>query len=97
MTSREPGEIAEAIERALLTHPAVARLDGGAFGAIATLAPGIRVVGVDVAGEGRPVKIAVVLRISHPLPEVIAELRKLVRGIAGPIEVDVTVIDVVMG
>ncbi|WP_158854354.1 hypothetical protein [Saccharothrix deserti] len=94
MTGRSPGEIAVAIERALLTHPAVVRLDGGAFGVIATPAPGRRVVGVDVAGEGRRVEIAVVVRIGRPVPEVVAELRDRVTRIAGPVKVDVTVSDV---
>lgn len=94
MTGREPSEIALAIERALLAHPAVARLDGGTFGVIATLAPGRRVVGVDVVGASGPIGIGVVLRVDRPVPELIEELRDRVTEIAGPVTVDVTVSDV---
>lgn len=94
MSGRAPGEVAVAIEGALLAHPAVVRLDGGAFGIIATPAPGRRVVGVDVFGEGRPVEIGVVLRIDRPVPELVAELRDRVISVAGPVQVDVTVCDV---
>ena len=92
---RQPHEIADAIRDAVLGHPAVARLDGGTFGVIATHAPGRRVIGVQATGEGRPVEIGVVLRLDRPLPGVIAELRGMVRAVVGDVEVDVTVSDVV--
>ena len=86
--------LAEAIETALLAHPAVVRLDGGPHNAIATYRTGGRLVGVAVTDPAGPVEIAVVLRFGRPVPAVLAELRRSVRDIAGQVKVDVTVSDI---
>ncbi|MEU4806467.1 hypothetical protein [Actinosynnema sp. NPDC023587] len=65
---------AERIEAALLAHPSVARLAGG----YESYLPGKRVVGVRT--EDR-VGVAVVLRPGRPIPEVVAELRAVVRAV----------------
>ncbi|QFZ17652.1 hypothetical protein [Saccharothrix syringae] len=80
--------VSEDVEAALLAHPAVARLDG----VFSSCLPGRRVVGVRV--EER-VEVAVVLRLGHPIPEVVAELRERVGAVAGPVPVDVVVADLV--
>lgn len=77
----------------MLANPAVARLDGGPFGSVATYLPGRRVVGVRVGAGG--VELAVVARLGTLLPQLAEELGALVRGLLGPLPVDVTVSDVV--
>jgi hypothetical protein len=94
-TRPEPHDIAQAVRDALVDHPAVVRLDGGDFGTIATVGPGRRIVGVAVSSGRRSVAIGVVLRIGRPLPEIAAQLRKVVRGVAGDVPIDVTISDVV--
>ncbi|MCP2258331.1 putative conserved protein YloU, alkaline shock protein (Asp23) family [Streptoalloteichus tenebrarius] len=84
-------DLAEAIARAVTEHPAVAHLDGGPHGVIASYLPGRRVVGVRAEGRGAPVEVGVVLRWGQPLPKVADELRERVRALAGPVPVDVTV------
>lgn len=91
--STEP-VLADAIADALLAHPAVARLDGGPFGTVASYLPGRRVVGVRAAEPGAGVEVAVVVRLGRPLPEVVDELRDRVRRVAGAVPVDVTIADV---
>lgn len=91
-----PDEAAASIRRALLAHPAVERLDGGAFGAVATHTANGRIVGVQLGAEGRPVEIAVVLRLGRPVPEIVPELRGLVRTVVGTVPIDVTVSDVLL-
>jgi len=93
-TPRAPQDIAAALRRAILDHPAVRRLDGGTFGVIATYAPGQRLIGVRVIGENQPVEIGVVLGLDRPLPEVADELRTVARRVVGDVRVDVTVCDV---
>lgn len=83
----------ETIERAVLAHPAVVGLDSGPHGVIASYLPGRRVLGVRASGVGEPVELSVVLRLGRPVPEVVAELRDLVRQQAGDVRVDVTVSD----
>ncbi|RZQ61545.1 hypothetical protein EWH70_23430 [Amycolatopsis suaedae] len=87
-------DLTDAVAGAVLAHPSVARLDGGPLGTVATHLPGRRVTGVRTTGEG--VEIAVVLTLDRPLAEVGQELRALVRDLAGPVPVDVTVTDVVV-
>jgi hypothetical protein len=86
---------ADTIAAAVLAHPSVARLDGGALGVVATHLPGRRVVGVRLPGDDGPVELSVVLFLGQPLPEVTAELRSIVRALAGDVRVDVTVTDIV--
>lgn len=106
-SAAEPPEVADVIAAAVLAHPAVVRLDGGAFGTVASHLPGRRVVGVRViAGAAGPdaaqdtstggVEVAVVARLGRPLPAVVAELRDRVRQVAGAVPVDVMVSDVVI-
>ncbi|MEC3981094.1 hypothetical protein [Amycolatopsis sp. H20-H5] len=86
---------ADTIAAAVLAHPSVARLDGGALGVVATHLPGHRVVGVRQPDEDGAVELSVVLTLGQPLPEVTAQLRSVVRAIAGDVRVDVTVTDIV--
>jgi hypothetical protein len=85
-----------AVAEAVLAHPAVARLDGGPFGSVASYLPGRRVVGVRLGEPPEPVEIAVVVRwpLTGPLPALADELGALVRGIVGDREVTVHVADV---
>lgn len=84
------------IAAALLHHPAVAELDGGPFGSIVSYLPGRRqVLGVRTGIGDEPVEISVVARYGTPLPQLADELGAVVRGLLGPVAVDVTVADVV--
>ncbi len=84
-----------AVAAAVLAHPAVARLDGGPFGTVASHLPGRRrVLGVRVGEGAEPVEIAVVARLGTPLPTLAEELGAAVRALLGPVAVDVTVSDV---
>ncbi|SDC43424.1 Asp23/Gls24 family envelope stress response protein [Actinokineospora iranica] len=85
---------ADAVGAAVLGHPAVVRLDGGAFGTVATHLPGRRVVGVQLGGPGDTVTVSVVLALGAAIPEVGDQLRERVRAVAGPVPVDVHVNDV---
>jgi hypothetical protein len=89
--------IAETIARRVLAHPAVVRLDAGRFGEITSLLPGRRVVGVRAGIPGAGAEVGVVLRLGPPIPDVVAQLRELVRGLTGPVPVDITVADLVDG
>ncbi|MDQ3403444.1 MAG: hypothetical protein M3548_08610 [Actinomycetota bacterium] len=95
-----PGELAEHIGVAVLGHPAVLRLDAGAFGTVATLLPGKRVVGVQVVAAEPPatttisaVEVSVVLAFGSPIPDVTDQLRDRVRALAGAVRVDIHVSD----
>lgn len=93
--AQEP-ELAEAVAAAVLAHPGVVRLSGGAFGTVATYLPGRRLLGVRLPLHASdPVEIAVVTRLGVALPALAAELGEAV-GIAlhHPVAVDVTVTDV---
>jgi hypothetical protein len=57
--------------------------------------PGRRVLGVRVAGPDEPVEVAAVVRLAIPLPQLARELTAVVRGVLGPVRVDVTFCDVV--
>ncbi|GAA1944988.1 hypothetical protein [Amycolatopsis minnesotensis] len=95
MTRAAGGDVlAERIAAAVGAHPAVERLDAGPLGVVATHLPGHRVHGVRAGEAGEPVEISVVLRMTGPLPDLGAELRALVRGIAGDVAVHVTVTDI---
>jgi hypothetical protein len=94
------GPLSERVASAVLSHPAVARLDGGPFGSVASYLPGRRVVGVragEDAAAGEPVEVAVVVRwpAGSSLPVLAEEIAALVRGVAGDRPVDVTVADLV--
>lgn len=89
----EPVTLAERIAEVVTAHPAVARLDSGIFGAVATYLPGRRLAGVRL-GTGRgPVEIGVVLRLGAPVPGVVAALRREVSDLCGGVAVDITVTD----
>ena len=87
--------LAQRIAELVAAHPAVVRLDGGTFGAVATHLPGRRLLGVRVDEHGGPVEVAVVLSLAAPIPEIVAQLRARVAAVAGGRPVDVTVSDVV--
>jgi hypothetical protein len=87
----DPADVAAAV----LAHPAVARLDGGPFGTVASLLPGRRrIEGVRIGAGDEPVEIAVVARLGTPLPRLAEELADAVRTVLGPVAVDVTISDV---
>ncbi|GAA4703467.1 hypothetical protein GCM10023215_48750 [Pseudonocardia yuanmonensis] len=88
-------ELARRVAELVAAHPAVVRLDGGLYGAVATHLPGRRLLGVRVDEHGGPVEVAVVLSLAAPIPEVVAQLRARVAAVTGGRPVDVTVSDVV--
>jgi hypothetical protein len=84
------------VAAAVLAHPAVARLDGGPFGTVASHLPGRRrLLGVRLGVGDEPVELAVVARLGTPLPQLADELGAVVRGLLGPVPVEVTFSDVV--
>jgi hypothetical protein len=85
--------LAEKVAAAVAAHPAVARLDGGPFGAIATYLPGRRLLGVRIGEGDEPVELAVVLYPDRPIPEVVGALRPEVSRMCGGAAVDITVSD----
>lgn len=88
----------EAVVAVVLAHPAVARLDGGPFGAVASYLPGRRrLLGVRIGAPGESTAVAVVVRGAPVLADVAAELGAAVRGVLGPVPVEVTFTDVVPG
>ncbi|UJW31336.1 hypothetical protein L3Q67_40140 [Saccharothrix sp. AJ9571] len=93
-TTGRPDTLADEIAGAVLAHPSVVRLAGGAVGGHITYLPGRRVVGVRTAGPG--IEIAVVVRLGEPLTGVGAELRERVRRIAGDVPVDIEITDVTL-
>jgi hypothetical protein len=87
-----------AVADAVVADPAVARLDGGTYGAVVTHLPGRRLVGVRVdADPAAPVEVAVVLYLGVPIPAVVAGLRARIARVVGDRPVDLTVSDVVPG
>jgi hypothetical protein len=87
--------LADAVAAAVLAHPGVVRLSGGAFGTVASYLPGRRVLGVRLPlGDADPVRIAVVARMGVPLARLADELGAAVVAVLGPVAVDVTVADV---
>jgi DNA-binding transcriptional LysR family regulator len=89
-------ELAEQVAAAVRAHPAVARLDGGVFGAVATYLPGRRLVGVRIGEGDEPVEVAVVLHPDRPIPDVVRALRREVSRMCGGAAVDVTVADLAL-
>ena len=67
--------------------PHVQELSAGPFGVVATYLPGRRIPGVVIRADrsGAPVvEVHVVARYGPPVPEVAAEVRAAVAGVAGP-------------
>lgn len=96
MPDPEPLTDAARVAAAVLAHPAVARLDGGPFGTVASHLPGRRrILGVRIGIADEPVEVAVVARLGTPLPQLAEELGLAVRSVLGPVGVEVTVSDVV--
>lgn len=93
-TTPDPAAVAELVADAVSAHPSVVRLDGGAFGTVATFLPGRRLIGVHVGRPGEPVEIAVVLRLDRPIPDTVRTLRASVRALCPGSPVDITVSDV---
>ncbi|WP_219415429.1 hypothetical protein [Pseudonocardia nigra] len=94
--SADPAALAERIAATVTAHPAVARLDGGMFGAVATYLPGRRLTGVRVGEGDEPVEVGVVLYLDRPIPDVVRSLRREVSGMCGGAAVDITVADVAL-
>ncbi|WP_370588693.1 hypothetical protein [Pseudonocardia sp. C8] len=90
----DPAALAELVADAVAAHPAVARLDGGVFGTVATWLPGRKLVGVHVGKPGEPVEVGVVLTLDRPIPATVAALRRTVAPLVGDVPVDVVVADV---
>jgi hypothetical protein len=91
-------DVADEVAAAVRAHPAVVRLDGGRYGEIVSLLPGRSVLGVRTGiGPGGGVEVGVVLRFGPPIPDVVAQLRSLVREVTGPVPVDIAVADLVDG
>lgn len=86
--------LAELVAAAVTAHPAVARLDGGVFGSVATYLPGRRLVGVRIGPDGEPVELGVVLHLDARIPDVVHALRREVSALCGGAAVDITVTDV---
>jgi hypothetical protein len=86
--------LAREVADVVTAHPAVARLHGGPFGAIATHLPGRRLVGVRIGTRDEPVELGVVLHLDRPIPEVVPVLRREVARLCGGAAVDITVADV---
>jgi hypothetical protein len=92
-----PGRAAQ-LAAAVLAHPGVESLDGGPFGTVASYLVGERVVGVRIGIGAEPVELAVVARLGTPatsLPRLAEELGAVVRGLLGPVAVEITFSDVV--
>ncbi len=84
---------ADAVAAAVLGHPTVACLDGGPFGAIVSYLPvRRRVLGVQVAA--RSARVGVVVRPGVALPRLSEEIGALVRGVLGPVSVEITFCDI---
>jgi len=91
----EPTTDAARVAAVVLAHPAVARLDGGPFGTVASHLPGRRrILGVRIGVGDEPVEIAVVARLGTVLPQLAEEIGAAVHTVLGPVRVEVTVSDV---
>ena len=90
----DPDGLAELVASAVTAHPAVARLDGGTFGSVATYLPGRRLLGVRIGQGTEPVELSVVLHLQRPIPDVVRALRREVSALCGGAAVDITVSDV---
>lgn len=97
MSVSDPVDAAE-LAAAVKAHPAVARLDGGPFGTVASLLPGRRRIdGVRIGVGDEPVELAVIARLDVPLPQLGRELGAIVQRLCGPVAVEVTFSDVEVG
>lgn len=93
-----PAGPAARVAAAVLAHHAVARLDGGPFGTVASHLPGRRrILGVRLGAGGEPTQVAVVARFGVPLARLADEVAAAVRSVLGPVPVEVTFSDVVPG
>lgn len=92
-TTVDPDALAEIVAAAVTAHPAVARLDGGVFGGIATYLPGRRLVGVRLGRGDEHVEVAVVLHLGTDIPRTVRELRSEVAALCDGAAVDITVAD----
>ncbi len=90
----DPDALAELVASAVTAHPAVARLDGGVYGSVATYLPGRRLLGVRIGQGAEPVELSVVLHLQRPIPDVVRALRREVSALCGGAAVDITVSDV---
>lgn len=95
-SERSATELPELIEKAVLSCPAVAKLDRGQFGTVASYLPGRQIVGVSTTGAGEPVEVSVVLYLSTPVPVAVNDVRDRVRTVAGDVPVNVTVADLIL-
>ncbi len=95
-TTVDPDALAALVAAAVTAHPAVARLDGGVFGGIATYLPGRRLVGVRLGRGDEPVEVAVVLHLGRRIQDVVRELRTEVSALCGGAAVDITVADLAL-
>lgn len=79
--------IADTVE----AHPAVARLDGGRFDAVASYLPGRRVDGIRLDED--LLELSVVLRMGRPVQVVANEVRQQVAPLVPGRSIDVVVTD----
>lgn len=93
----DPGLLAAAIADRVRGHPSVVGLHGGPHGTVASYLPGRRVEGVLIDPADGSVQLSVVLRLGDRLPEVVADLRRQVVAVTGPVPVNITVADVSTG
>jgi hypothetical protein len=92
----DPDTLAREVADLVAAHPAVARLDGGALGAVGTHLPGGRLVGVRIGRADEPVEIGVVLHLGGPIPDVVRALRREVAALCGASGHPVPAVDVVV-
>lgn len=85
--------LADEIAEAVLAHPAVYSLDAGPFGTVASHLPGRKVTGVR-ASAGEAIEVAIVAYLRQPLPALITELRAQIREVAGNLDIDIVISDV---
>lgn len=85
--------LAVLVAATVTAHPAVARLDGGVFGSVATYLPGRRLVGVRIPEGAELVELGVVLNLSARIPDVARDLRREVSALCGGAAVNITVTD----
>lgn len=86
---------ADAIAAAVLACRSVAALGGGPAGAVATYLPGRRVTGVRVRPDG-PVVVHVVGHYGPTVAQIAAEVTAAVREVAGPVDVQVGIDDLLL-
>lgn len=94
----EPAEIAARVVAAVAAVPGVSRLHGGAIGDLATYLPGNRLVGIRIDGDG-PVELGVVVRMGHPIPQVVEQVRHAITAVYTNAELmfpgaDITIADI---